>query len=59
MEITRSPLVVRLNFVAPGVMSSVTNVNEILNGHVGLVVNCVDRLLLNAHVPDLQVTAKR
>ncbi len=36
-------------------MTSVTNINEVLDGHVDLEVNCVDRLLLNAYVPNLQV----
>ena len=37
------------------VMSSVVNVNDVLAGHVRLEVECVDRLLLNAYVPGLQV----
>jgi hypothetical protein len=45
--------------VRPGcvVMSgpAVVNVNEVLDGHVGLEVDCVDRLYLNAYVPNLQV----
>ena len=32
-----------------------TNINDVLDGHVGLEVHCVDRLLLNAYVPKLQV----
>ena len=36
-------------------MTSVTNINDVLEGHVGLEVDCVDRLLLNAYVPKLQV----
>jgi hypothetical protein len=36
-------------------MSSVVNINDVLDGHVGLEVECVDRLYLNAYVPDLQV----
>ena len=39
-------------------MTSVTNINEVLSGHVGLEVNCVDRLLLNAYVPNLQVSGQ-
>ena len=35
-----------------------TNVNEVLSGHVGLEVHCVDRLLLNAYVPNLQVSGR-
>jgi hypothetical protein len=36
-------------------MASVTNINEVLEGHVTLEVECVDRLYLNAYVPRLQV----
>lgn len=36
-------------------MASVTNINEVLDGHVSLEVECVDRMLLNAYVPNLQV----
>ena len=34
---------------------TVTNINEVLDGHVSLEVDCVDRMLLNAYVPNLQV----
>src|SRR5579863_2021114 len=36
-------------------MVSVANINEVLEGHVALAVDCVDRLYLNAYVPNLQV----
>jgi hypothetical protein len=36
-------------------MAAVVNVNEVLDGHVSLEVDCVDRLYLNAYVPNLQV----
>ena len=36
-------------------MGSVTNINEVLEGHVALELECVDRLYLNAYVPNLQV----
>jgi hypothetical protein len=36
-------------------VTSVTNINEVLDGHVLLEVECVDRMLLNAYVPNLQV----
>jgi hypothetical protein len=36
-------------------MASVANINDVLEGHVGLELECVDRLLLNAYVPGLQV----
>jgi len=36
-------------------MSSVVNVNEVLDGHVSLQVDCVDRLYLNGYCPVLQV----
>jgi hypothetical protein len=39
-------------------MASVTNINEVLSGHVGLEVHCADRLLLNAYVPNLQVSGQ-
>jgi len=35
-------------------VTSVTNINDVLDGHVCLEVNCVDRLYLNAYVPNLQ-----
>ena len=31
------------------------NINDVLDGHVGLDLDCVDRLYLNAYVPNLQV----
>ncbi len=40
------------------VMGTVTNVNEVLEGHVRLEVECVDRMLLNAYVPNLQVSGQ-
>ena len=36
-------------------MTGVTNINEVLDGHVSLEVECIDRLYLNAYVPNLQV----
>ena len=36
-------------------MVAVVNINEVLDGHVGLELECVDRLYLNAYVPTLQV----
>ncbi len=36
-------------------MVSVANINDVLEGHVALEVECVDRLVLNAYVPNLQV----
>ena len=35
--------------------SGVANINDVLDGHVALEVDCVDRLYLNAYVPNLQV----
>ena len=35
--------------------AQVVNVNDVLEGHVALEVECVDRLYLNAYVPNLQV----
>jgi hypothetical protein len=39
-------------------MTSVTNINEVLKGHMGLDLACIDRLYLNAYVPDLQVAGQ-
>jgi len=36
-------------------MTSVVNINDVLDGHVVLDVACIDRLYLNAYVPHLQV----
>ena len=36
-------------------MGDVVNINDVLDGHVALEVDCVDRLYLNAYVPNLQV----
>jgi len=36
-------------------MAEVVNINDVLDGHVALEVECVDRLYLNAYVPTLQV----
>jgi hypothetical protein len=36
-------------------MTSVVNINDVLDGHVALDVACIDRLYLNAYVPTLQV----
>ncbi len=39
-------------------VASVVNINDVLDGHVALEVECVDRLYLNAYVPNLQVAAR-
>jgi len=36
-------------------MSEVVNINDVLDGHISLEIDCVDRLYLNAYVPNLQV----
>jgi hypothetical protein len=36
-------------------MGEVVNINDVLDDHVALEVDCVDRLYLNAYVPNLQV----
>src|SRR5712671_256617 len=36
-------------------MATVVNINDVLDGHVSLEVECVDRLYLNAYVANLQV----
>jgi hypothetical protein len=37
---------------------NVVNINDVLDGHVGLEVECVDRLYLNAYVPILQTSSQ-
>jgi len=39
-------------------MTSVVNINDVLDGHVNLSVDCVDRVLLNAYVPKLQTSGQ-
>jgi hypothetical protein len=39
-------------------MTSVVNINDVLDGHVILELDCVDRLYLNAYVPKLQVSGQ-
>src|SRR5215218_1462348 len=36
-------------------MASVVTVNDVLDGHVGLDISCLDRIYLNGYVPNLQV----
>jgi hypothetical protein len=36
-------------------MAAVLTVNELLDGHVGLDIECLDRIYLNGYVPNLQV----
>lgn len=36
-------------------VASVTNINDLLEGHVALDLECLDRIYLNAYVPNLQV----
>jgi len=36
-------------------MASVTNINDVLTGHVGLDLDCIDRLYLNCYVPNMAV----
>jgi hypothetical protein len=36
-------------------MASVANINDVLEGHVALEVECVDRLYLNVYMPSMQV----
>jgi len=37
------------------VAPAVVNINDVLEGHVALEIECIDRLYLNAYVPNLQV----
>ena len=39
-------------------MSEVANVNDLLDGHVALDLECLDRVYLNAYVPNLQVSGQ-
>ena len=39
-------------------MSSAVNINDVLDGHVSLELECVDRLYLNAYVPRLQASGQ-
>ena len=36
-------------------MAAACSVNELLDGHVALELECLDRIYLNAYVPNLQV----
>ena len=45
----------RPSFAQAGCVATVTNINDVLDGHVALEIECVDRLYLNAYVPNLQV----
>jgi len=38
-----------------GMVAAVVNINDVLDGHVGLDLTCVECLYLNAYVPGLQV----
>jgi len=40
-------------------MTTVANINEVLEGHVVLEVECVDRMLLNAYVPTCRCKLRR
>ncbi len=39
-------------------MTSVVNINDLLDGHVALDLECLDRIYLNAYVPNLQVSGQ-
>jgi hypothetical protein len=36
-------------------MTNAVNINDVLDGHIGLDLHCMDRIYLNAYVPILQV----
>ena len=36
----------------------VVTVNDLLNGHVALDIQCLDRVYLNAYVPTLQTSSR-
>src|SRR3954447_26729832 len=39
-------------------MATVVTVNDVLDGHVGLDIECLDRIYLNGYVPNLQVSGQ-
>src|SRR3954464_4259500 len=39
-------------------MATVVTVNDVLDGHVGLDLECLDRIYLNGYVPNLQVAGQ-
>ena len=39
-------------------MAAVVTVNDVLDGHVGLDMECLDRIYLNGYVPNLQVSGQ-
>jgi hypothetical protein len=39
-------------------MAAVVTVNDVLDRHVGLDVECLDRIYLNGYVPNLQVSGQ-
>src|ERR1700739_2725410 len=39
-------------------MAAVVTVNDVLDGHGGLDVECLDRIYLNGYVPNLQVSGQ-
>ena len=38
--------------------ASVVTINDVLDGHVGLDIECLDRIYLNGYVPNLQVSGQ-
>jgi hypothetical protein len=39
-------------------MATTVTVNDVLDGHVGLDLDCIDRIYLNGYVPNLQVSGQ-
>lgn len=39
-------------------MATVANINDVLEGHVALEIDCVDRLYQNAYIPVMQVARR-
>ena len=39
-------------------MAETVTVNDVLDGHVGLDLECMDRIYLNGYVPNLQVSGQ-
>ena len=39
-------------------MAAVVNINDLLDDHVSLDLECLDRVYLNAYIPNLQVSGQ-
>ena len=50
-----SAMMATLSLAGGAGVATIGNVNEVLDGHVVLDLECLDRIYLNAYVPTLQV----